>query len=320
MFLFFVFQSAFASVLFNCSLSSRMAGWTVLPRMRNHSMVDLRWGSYRNPSWTTPRRTNGRAEMAPPPWCVRGKGNLQAKGEKHVERRKSTWLVQTESEEDLRRYREDRKRLYPKLRNSDQDGEVQGANLLNEEERARRKELLQSILAAQKAMGLQRAAGTMALEVRNVGGSKSGRSEKVGKKAEGKQATGRAQPIHEAHSDQAHADGSLQSGWELEDRGKEGRDRPRGLEALQSYEDSEEESFQGTRQSICDDQTCKGGAPQPPSNHIVHDALNLEASAVHSSNLYGPTGPTRHRQKRKKHRAIPEGHVPKKTLLQKLFS
>lgn len=301
--------------------SSRMAGLMVFRRTKNRSVVDLRWESCRIPFWKTPRRTNRRAEMSPPPWCVRGKGSPQAKGGKQVERRKSTWVGQMESEEDLRRYREDRKRLYPKLGKSDQHGEVQGANLLNEEERARRKELLQSILAAQKAMGLQRAAGTMALEVRNVGGSKPGRSEKVGQKKEGKQATGRTETIHGAHSDQTRADGSLRSGLELEDRGKQGRDRLKGLESLQSYEDSEEESFQVAQQSICDDQICKeGGAPEPPSNNILHEALNLEASAVHSSNLYGPNGPTRHRQKRKKHRAIPEEHVPKKTLLQKLFS
>ena len=257
--------------------------------------------------------------MAPPPWCVRGKGNAQAKGGKHAEPRKSTWVAKTESEEDLRRYREDRKRSYPKLRKSDQHGEVQGADLLTEEERARRKELLQSILAAQKAMGLQRAAGTMALEVRNVGGFKSSRSEKFGRNAEEKEATG-IETMHEAHSNQAHADGSLRSGWKLEDRGKEGRDRPKGLEALQSYEDSEEESFQVAHQFICDDQICKGGAPEPPSNHVLHEPLNPEASAVHSSDLYGPNGAARHRQKRKKHRAIPKEHVPKKTLLQKLFS
>lgn len=229
-------------------------------------------------------------------------------------------MAQTESEEDLRRYREDRKRLYPKLRKSDQHGEVQGADLLTEEERARRKELLQSILAAQKAMGLQRAAGTMALEVRNVGGFKSSRSEKFGRNAEGKEATDHIPPIQGAHSERTRVDRSRRSSEELQDRGMKDGHHQKGLEALQSYEDSEEESSQLTHRSICDEKMCKGGMLEPLSERIIDEAFDFKAPAVDVSNTYGSNGPARQKQKRKKRRSVPEEHVPKKTLLQKLFS
>jgi len=237
-----------------------------------------------------------------------------------VEKRKCTWKAQAESEEDVRRYREDRKRLYPKLRRSDPPEESHHAEGQDGEERERRKELLKTILAAQKAMGLQRAAGTMALEVRNLGGSRTGGSNNTGTRKEG-HTSRTTHSTHRRSWDAVRGEMTASAARERDSGKREGMGLQEGLAALQSYDDSEDETSPPVHPSSCTEHS--RGSPRSQNFGAprgMEQGADSCAPACPSSSMYRQREPAHRGKKRKQSTGRSQEHAPKKTLLQKLFS